>query len=96
MLEQMRRYVDYIIIDTPPIGIVRDAEIVAGCADATMLILKQDNTKASEVNDVVDILEDAGTVVLGGVLTMAKGTEMANSQKSRYSKYYHAYGYGRE
>lgn len=96
LLEQMRRYVDYIIIDTPPIGIVRDAEIVAGCADATMLILKQDNTKASEVNDVVDILEDAGTVVLGGVLTMAKGTEMANSQKSRYSKYYHAYGYGRE
>ena len=87
---------DYVIIDTPPIGIVRDAEIIAGCSDATMLILKQDNARASEVNDVVDILEDTGTTILGGVLTMAKGSEIANSQKSRYGKYYHAYGYERE
>lgn len=96
LLRDTGKHADYIIVDTPPVGIVRDAEIVAGYVDAAMLVLRQDFVRASEVNDVVDILEDTGTVMIGGVLNMAKGTEITNGQKSRYSKYYHAYGYGRE
>ena len=63
--------------------------------EGAVLVLKQDQEKASEINDIIDIMEDAGTVVLGGVLTMAKGGEMVNSQKKSYGKYYHSYGYDR-
>lgn len=95
-VEQMRCTMDYVIIDTPPIGIVRDAEIVAGCADAVLLILKQDYVKGAAVNDVVDILEDTGAAVLGGVLTMARGKDIVRGHKGHYGKYYYGYGYGKE
>lgn len=95
-LQQISMGMDYVIIDTPPIGIVRDAEVVAGSADATLLILKQDFVKGAAVNDVVDVLDDTGVTVLGGVLTMAKGTELSGRQKGRYGKYYYGYGYGKE
>lgn len=96
LLKKMSTYMDYIIIDTPPLGIVQDAEIIAGCADAALLILKQDNVQGSVVNDVVDVLDDTGITVLGGVLTMAKGTEISRSTKGRYGKYYSGYGYGKQ
>lgn len=95
-LERLSRKMDYVIIDTPPIGIVRDAEVVAGCTDAALLILKQDYVKGAAVNDVVDILDDTGAAILGGVLTMAKGAEISGRQKGRYGKYYYGYGYGKE
>lgn len=96
LLEKMSTIMDYIIIDTPPLGIVQDAEIIAGCADAVLLILKQDNVQASVVNDVVDVLDETGITVLGGVLTMAKGAETSRNTKGRYGKYYSRYGYGKE
>lgn len=95
-VEQMRCEMDYVIIDTPPIGIVRDAEIVAGCTDAVLLILKQDYVKGAAVNDVVDILEDTGAAVLGGVLTMARGKDIVRGHKGHYGKYYYGYGYRKE
>lgn len=95
LMNQMKKYFDYIILDTPPVGIVRDAEVVASSVEGAVLVLKQDQEKASEINDIIDIMEDAGTVVLGGVLTMARGGEMVNSQKKSYGKYYHSYGYDR-
>ena len=93
-LQAAAAYMDYVILDTPPIGIVRDAEIVAGFSDAVLMVIKQDHIRAAVVNDVVDILDDTGAVVLGGVLNMAKGQAVSNNRKNRYSKYY--YGYGKE
>lgn len=76
--------------------LVRDAEIVAGCTDAVLLILKQDYVKGAAVNDVVDILEDTGAAVLGGVLTMARGKDIVRGHKGYYGKYYYGYGYRKE
>lgn len=90
-LEKFRKHVDYVIIDTPPIGIVRDTEILAGSVEATILSLKQSEERAAVVNDVVDILEEAGTTVLGCVINMANGIDGAR-RKNRYGKYYYGYG----
>ncbi len=90
-IEKFRKHVDYVIIDTPPIGIVRDTEILAGIVEATLLSLKQSEERAAVVNDVVDILEEAGTTVLGCVINMAKGGDGV-SKRSRYGKYYYGYG----
>ena len=90
-IEMFRRHVDYIIIDTPPIGIVRDTEILASLAEATVLSLRESEERAAAVNDVVDMLEDAGTTVLGGVINMTKGTQ-GIQRRSRYGKYYYGYG----
>ena len=96
LLSQMCEMMDYVIVDTPPMGIVRDAEIVAGFADAAILTLKQDYVRGTVVNDSVDLLEDACTTVIGGVLTMSKGEYVSTSQRSRYGKYYYGYGSRKE
>lgn len=84
--------VDYILIDTSPIGIVRDAEIIAEYVDSVLLVIRQDIVRAAALNDVVDVLEEANVMSVCGVLNMTKGKSTARSRKYHYGKY--AYGYG--
>lgn len=99
LLKELKQEMDYVIIDTPPIGIVRDAEIIAGHADASLLVIRQDYVKAETVNDAVDILDDTGTEILGAVMTMAKGSVLSPSDRGKYGRYgrygSYYYGYGR-
>ena len=91
LLQAFRNHTDYVIIDTSPIGIVRDTEILAGLSDAVVLSIRQSEERAAALNDVTDILEEAGTTVIGGVINMAYGKD--NSRKrSRYGKYYYDHG----
>lgn len=90
VLHVFQKHVDYVIIDTPPIGIVRDTEILAGTAEAVILSVKQSGEKAAVLNDVTDLLEETGTTVIGGVINMAQGTD--SRRKHRYGKYYYGYG----
>lgn len=96
VLKELKQEMDYVVIDTPPIGIVRDAEIIAGHADASLLVIRQDYVKAEVVNDAIDILDDTGTEILGAVMTMAKGSELSSSERGKYGSYYHGYGRNRE
>lgn len=90
VLHVFQKHVDYVIIDTPPIGIVRDTEILAGTVEAVILSVKQSGEKAAVLNDVTDLLEETGTTVIGGVINMAQGS--GNRKGSRYGKYYYGYG----
>lgn len=92
LIEMFRSHTDYVIIDTPPVGVARDVEIMAGAVEATVLSMRQNEEPAAVVNDVVDVLEDAGTQVLGGVINMAKGGSM-RKRNGKYGKYYDRYGY---
>lgn len=90
-IEKVSKRMDYVILDTPPIGIVRDSEIIAGIADAAAVIIRQDDVRAAEVNDVVDLLDDAGVSILGGILNMVKGEGNSSGHGKRYGKYYYGY-----
>ncbi len=96
LLRQAAAHMDYVILDTAPIGIVRDAEIIAAAADAALLVIRQDGVRAAEVNDVVDVLDDTGVSVLGGVLNMEKGRHGSSHSRRRYGKYYYGYGNKRQ
>lgn len=90
VIHVFQKHVDYVIIDTPPIGIVRDTEILAGAAEAVILSMRQGGERAAVLNDVTDLLEETGTTVIGGVINMAQRTY--NRKESRYGKYYYGYG----
>ena len=95
LLSEVKRKVDYIIIDTPPMGIVRDAEIIAEHSEEILIVMKQDNVRGSAVNDIIDMFDDTKADILGGVMTMVKGKESSGSHKGHYGKYYYGYGYER-
>lgn len=69
LIKQMRPYYDIIIIDTPPIGNLADAEIIAKYADCTLNVIRAGMYKRSNLDDLAEQEEDERTqhVILNGV-----------------------------
>ena len=67
LLQQLRVF-DFVIIDTPPMGMFPDAEIMADQVDASMLVVRQDYTAACDVNDAADTLRQSKAAFLGCIL----------------------------
>jgi capsular exopolysaccharide synthesis family protein len=99
LLEQLRVF-DFVIVDSPPMGMFPDSEILADIVDASMLVVRQDYTAACDINDAIDTLNSCNCNFLGCVLN-----DMRISLRSQYgygskygkgSKYSHAgkYVYG--
>lgn len=91
LLQKVSAHMDFVILDTAPIGIVRDAEIIAGAADTVLLVIRQDGVRTAEVNDVVDVLDETGVSVLGAVLNMDRGNSGNLGRRKGYGKYYYRY-----
>ena len=92
LLRRVASHTDYVILDTAPIGAVRDAEVIAASADAALLVIRQDGVRAAEVNDVVDVLDDTGVAILGSVLNMERGRRGSSYSRRGYGKCYYGYG----
>ena len=68
MIETLRKYFDYIIVDTAPIGVVIDAAIIVQKCDASVLVAKAGVAKRREVQKAKSQLEHTGKPFLGVVL----------------------------
>jgi Mrp family chromosome partitioning ATPase len=87
LLQQLKVF-DFVILDTPPMGMFPDAEILADLVDASVLVVRQDYTSACDINDAVDALNNSNSTFLGCVLN-----DMRSSGASQYG-YGAKYGYG--
>lgn len=63
---------DYIIIDTPPMGLVSDTETITAVAQASLLVVRQDMVMAKDINDSIDHLNQAEAPVIGFVFNDMK------------------------
>lgn len=80
-----------VIIDSPPMGLFPDSEILADLADASLMVVRQDVVPARLLNDAVDALCACKCRFLGCILNDMRG----DSPSGRgYGKKYQ-YGYGR-
>lgn len=88
MIDILRKYYDYIIIDTPPIGMVIDAAIIAQQGDATILVVESGANKRRAVEKAVEQLEQTGAPFLGVILNKV------DIHMDRYGSYgaYGSYG----
>ena len=92
MIETLRKYFDYIIVDTAPIGVVIDAAIVVQKCDASILVVEAGVAKRREVQKAKSQLEQTGKPFLGVVLNKF------DVQREKYGSYggYGSYGnYGK-
>ena len=67
MLNVMRTAFDYIIIDTPPLGSVIDAAVVAKRCDGTVLVVENNAISYRFVQRVKEQLDKSGSRILGVV-----------------------------
>ncbi|HEV1722885.1 TPA: polysaccharide biosynthesis tyrosine autokinase CpsD [Streptococcus pneumoniae] len=68
MIETLRKYFDYIIVDTAPIGIVIDAAIITQKCDASILVTAIGEVNKRDVQKAKQQLEQTEKLFLGVVL----------------------------
>ncbi|MGN0268959.1 MAG: polysaccharide biosynthesis tyrosine autokinase [Lachnospiraceae bacterium] len=80
LIETLKEKMDYIIIDTPPISQITDAEIMAQYADYSVLVIRQDNAPAQAINDCIDQMRECHAKFLGCVLNNVQTIPLLISQ----------------
>ncbi len=84
MIEELREYFDFIIVDSPPVMPFADARLLANIADAVILVVRAEMAAYETVEKSVDALP-AGRV-LGVVLNGAQ-----RASETDYYDYYYGY-----
>lgn len=67
LIDETRKYYDYVLIDTPPLGQVIDAAVIAPVCDGTILVLADNTVTTKQAKGVVDQLNKSGSKILGVV-----------------------------
>jgi len=78
MVSKLNSEYDIVIIDTPPLGMLIEAALLANRADGTILVLKSGQNDTKEVLDVISQLEKANAHILGVVLNDIRVTPNKN------------------
>jgi capsular exopolysaccharide synthesis family protein len=85
-LEELKQKFDYIIIDTPPIIMVTDAQILSQYADGCLLVISSGEADKDAAIKAKELLEKVNAKILGVVLN-----KLDTSRKGYYGYYYHYY-----
>ncbi len=84
-LNSLKAKFDYILVDTPPCGLISDAMFIAQAADAAIYVVHQDAVRVSRIKSGLDNLMTTDIHILGCVL---------NGTVHGISGYGYGYGYG--
>ena len=68
MIKELKRQYDYIVVDTPPLGSVIDAAIVAQSCDAAILVIAVNQVSYKFAQNVLDQLKKTNIRIIGSVL----------------------------
>lgn len=88
LLADMRSAYDYILIDTPPIGSLIDAAIIAKFCDGAIIVVESERVSYRMVQKAKEQLEVTGCHVIGAVLN-----KVDTASERYYGKYYGKYKY---
>lgn len=103
VIAEARTLADFVIIDTPPGGMLADATILADYADGAVFVVRHDWVRSDRVLEAVQTVADTGITMAGCVLNCVQnGITGYGSGYSRYGSRYgshygsgsYGYGYG--
>ena len=84
-LDDLRGMAEYVIIDTPPLTMFTDAQVLASMSDATIMVVSSSETNAGQLRESHRLLDTVGARLLGFVM---------NKVERRFgSGYYYSYAY---
>jgi capsular exopolysaccharide synthesis family protein len=83
LLEELKKEYDILIIDSPPLEVVTDGQILSTKVDGTILVVKAGESKIEAVKEAKNILNKVGANIIGVVI---------NKVKDNKNKYYYYYG----
>lgn len=87
LIRQLREETDFIILDTPPTGLLGDSAALASLADGLIYVVRAGGAQTTHIMDSLQFLSHSRTPLAGCVLNGAQ------QKNSRYG-YGYQYGYG--
>ena len=96
LIDQERQNADYIIIDSSPVSVAADTELILSHVDAALLVVRQDWTEITEINRFIDVISKSNAEFLGYVLNDFENQNFVAKKQYNYGygKHYEKYGYG--
>ena len=97
LFDKLKEIYDYIIIDTPPLGLVTDAFLLMLHSDVNLYIVRQGVTNKNIFGSIIKDIESRDikvNIILNGIKQEGGYGYRYGSYKSGYS-YAYSYGYGR-
>ena len=92
LIAEVKKSFDYVVIDTPPVGPVIDAVIMAGLADKTIFVVRWASTHRDRIQTAVQkisVQKRVGGIVLNFVVqSRAKKYGSEGYASREYAKYY--------
>ena len=91
LLDESKQQYDYILVDTPPVGIVIDAAMIAPYCDGAIMVVSLDDTGAKAVHSAQAQIEKSGCRILGVILNEASKKKRGLgtfASKNIYAGYY--------
>ena len=67
-----RKDFDYIILDSPPMSLMADAEVLADRADMSVMVVRYGMVQAQDINDAIDTLSNCDCRMTGCILNQAR------------------------
>ncbi len=89
-LQQLKEKYEYIILDTPPVVAVTDAQLLSRCVDGCLLVISSSQVEKEAAVKARDLLSKVGANILGAVLNKLEIKEKG------YYGYYYQYYYGED
>ena len=84
-LEEVKKEFEYVVIDTPPILLIPDSQIISPLVDGVILVVNSGKTTIAELKGSGEALKRANANLIGAVL---------NNAKTKGGAYGYGYGYG--
>lgn len=85
LIEQVRNDYDMVIVDTPPVGLVTDAQILSTLVDGVILVVASEKAKVESVRKAKELLQNVNSNILGVIL---------NRVRKKGKDYYYGYDEG--
>ena len=86
-IKELKAEYDYVIVDTPPLGLVIDSAVVAKNCDGAVMVISVGKIRQKQARITKNQLEKSGCKILGAVLNHS-GKRGDNYYKKYYKKYY--------
>lgn len=95
VLDKLRQEADYVVLDTPPCGILADSAGAARLADCTLYVLRAGAVEVSHIMDSLQFLAESGTKMIGCVLNGVQAGQGGYGYGYGYGYGGYGYGYGK-
>lgn len=89
VLKSMKKSANYLLIDSPPLEIFSDGEVLADFADYSILVVRQDCVPAPVINDAIDVLRTKNAEFMGFIFN-----DVNTLAEKNFGGYGYGYGYG--